>query len=169
MNPSATLTQIIRLARYAAWANQNQVDFCLRELSPQQRRQTFGAGSASVHAIHNHLLQADILWLKRFTAQPIEGAPMGDDRWPDFADLAAERQRVDAAWINFAATLDENRLGEPLTFYSFARQANFTGSFDKMLLHALNHQTHHRAQVSTLLRQLGFNPPVTDLFLFPEN
>jgi uncharacterized damage-inducible protein DinB len=29
--------------------------------------------------------------------------------------------------------------------------------------HFFNHQTHHRAQVHTLLSQLGCNPPVLDL------
>jgi uncharacterized damage-inducible protein DinB len=31
------------------------------------------------------------------------------------------------------------------------------------LLHMFNHQTHHRGQVTTLLKQLGADPGVTDL------
>jgi uncharacterized damage-inducible protein DinB len=32
-----------------------------------------------------------------------------------------------------------------------------------ILPHFFNHQTHHRAQVHTLLSQLGHDPPVLDL------
>ena len=32
-----------------------------------------------------------------------------------------------------------------------------------ILPHFFNHQTHHRAQVHTLLSQLGRDPPVLDL------
>lgn len=31
-----------------------------------------------------------------------------------------------------------------------------------------NHQTHHRGQVTTLIKQLGYEPSVTDLLWLPE-
>jgi hypothetical protein len=34
------------------------------------------------------------------------------------------------------------------------------------LLHVVNHSTHHRGQVVTMLRQAGHTPPVTDLLYY---
>jgi len=36
----------------------------------------------------------------------------------------------------------------------------------QVVLHAVNHGTHHRGQVSGFLRTLGHTPPVTDLSHF---
>jgi uncharacterized damage-inducible protein DinB len=36
-----------------------------------------------------------------------------------------------------------------------------------LVLHFFNHQTHHRGQVTTLLKQLGYDPGVTDLLWVP--
>ncbi len=36
----------------------------------------------------------------------------------------------------------------------------------QLMLHAVNHSTYHRGQVTTLLRQLGAQPVSTDLVLY---
>lgn len=35
-------------------------------------------------------------------------------------------------------------------------------------MHMFNHQTHHRGQVTTLIKQLGHEPGITDLPRLPE-
>jgi uncharacterized damage-inducible protein DinB len=35
------------------------------------------------------------------------------------------------------------------------------------VVHLFNHQTHHRGQVTTLLKQSGIDPGVTDLIAMP--
>jgi len=49
---------------------------------------------------------------------------------------------------------------------------SFTSTTDKktrrapaylLVSHMFNHQTHHRGQVTTLIKQLGYEPPVTDI------
>ena len=34
-----------------------------------------------------------------------------------------------------------------------------------VLLHVINHQTYHRGQITTLIRQLGIQPPAIDLLI----
>ena len=34
-----------------------------------------------------------------------------------------------------------------------------------MMIHLLNHQSYHRGQVATLLRQLGLKPPQVDFLV----
>jgi hypothetical protein len=79
-----------------------------------------------------------------------------------FAELQAARRQMDARIERFFADL-------PADFESRGvRYVNNSG-FDTedpwsvILPHFFNHQTHHRAQVHTLLSQLGYKPPVLDL------
>ena len=37
-----------------------------------------------------------------------------------------------------------------------------------LVTHVFNHQTHHRGQVTTLMKQLGHDPGVTDIPWLPE-
>ena len=39
--------------------------------------------------------------------------------------------------------------------------------FRHVLLHFFNHQTHHRGQLTTLIKQAGYEPGVTDLMWLP--
>jgi uncharacterized damage-inducible protein DinB len=36
-----------------------------------------------------------------------------------------------------------------------------------LVTHMFNHQTHHRGQITTLLKQLGYDPGVTDIPWLP--
>jgi uncharacterized damage-inducible protein DinB len=36
----------------------------------------------------------------------------------------------------------------------------------QQLLHVINHSTYHRGQVTTLLRQVGATPAITDLLVY---
>jgi len=37
-----------------------------------------------------------------------------------------------------------------------------------LVTHLFNHQTHHRGQLTTLIKQLGYEPGITDLPWLPE-
>jgi uncharacterized damage-inducible protein DinB len=57
---------------------------------------------------------------------------------------------------SLAAPLSYRNLkGEPATF-----------PLGQLMLHAVNHSTYHRGQITTLLRQLGAQPVSTDLVLY---
>lgn len=54
--------------------------------------------------------------------------------------------------------------------YSTSNGKAFTSKVADILLHVLNHSTYHRAQIATLFRQNGVEPPVTDyIFLQRED
>jgi uncharacterized damage-inducible protein DinB len=48
-----------------------------------------------------------------------------------------------------------------------ARQKGQTWTYTlwRMMLHLLNHQSYHRGQIATLLRQLGIQPPEVDFLV----
>jgi uncharacterized damage-inducible protein DinB len=173
-------TSNVRLmATYNQWMNE-RVYAAAATLPPgvvaADRKAFFG----SVLGTLNHLVNGDIIWLKRFADHPARypalalmaelPLPVGlnEPRAPDLAGLAALRQRLDAAITAFAQEVRDADLD---VVRNWTNRAGVTSNkrFDGVLTHFFNHQTHHRGQVTTLLSQEGVDVGTTDLIvLVPE-
>jgi uncharacterized damage-inducible protein DinB len=69
---------------------------------------------------------------------------------------------VEREMRDYLGTLDEDALQKPLTYVS-QKGDTFTYELWRLMLHLINHQSYHRGQVATLLRQLNVQPPAVDL------
>jgi uncharacterized damage-inducible protein DinB len=161
------------MARYNRWMNQRLYALAA-ELSDAERKRDLGAFFGSLHGTLAHLLFADYVWMARFTgdderyrlrdAQGRAPDPSGYGRglFQDFAELARDRVRTDDDILAYAGSLAPADLARPLRYTAMSG-----GSYDHELAwglsHFFNHQTHHRGQATTLLKQLGRDPGVTDL------
>ena len=90
---------------------------------------------------------------------------LDQELYADFEELRRERVRTDADITAFADALTPERLDAEITYRTTA------GVEQRHVLwwavsHFFNHQTHHRGQVTTLLKQAGVDPGVTDLIAF---
>jgi uncharacterized damage-inducible protein DinB len=85
--------------------------------------------------------------------------PRGARGW---GQLRRERARTDAAIEAWVAALDPSSLDAPLSYKTTAG-APQEHPLWRALTHFFNHQTHHRGQVTTLLKQLGHDPGITDM------
>jgi uncharacterized damage-inducible protein DinB len=162
------------LARYNSWMNRRLYDVA-GTLSDDERTRDLGAFFGSVHGTLNHLLLADRAWLYRFTRDPAVGASrdangsvieirsLDQILYREFETLRRERGRTDADTERWADALDAVALGKPLTYRSMQQGRRYEQPLWCMVTHFFNHQTHHRGQVTTLLKQLGRDPGVTDL------
>lgn len=160
-----------RLAEYNSWMNETLYESCA-QLSDEDRKRDLGAFFRSVHGTLNHLLMADHAWLLRGTHDPERYSPR-DSRgnairitrldqilYEDFAALRAQRRTTDRLLEEWVASLDDSRMQGFI---------EYTGALGPqrhplwwVLTHLFNHQTHHRGQVTTLVKQLGRDPGVTD-------
>jgi uncharacterized damage-inducible protein DinB len=61
--------------------------------------------------------------------------------------------------------LDDERLNTELAFKLLSGDASSMRLIDQMQ-HVVNHATLHRGQVVGMIRQLGFEPPATDLLFY---
>jgi uncharacterized damage-inducible protein DinB len=165
------------LARYNAWMNGKLFDGAAG-LSDAERRRDAGAFFRSIHGTLNHLLLTDRAWLWRFTGEKrfaesrdaagkaiVMTGRLDQELYADFEELRRERARTDADITAFAAALTPERLDAEITYRTTA------GVEQRHVLwwavsHFFNHQTHHRGQVTTLLKQAGVDPGVTDLIAF---
>lgn len=150
------------MARYNRWMNERLYAACA-SLPESLRRQDLGAFFKSIHGTLNHLVIADRIWLGRFVGPPFQVNSLDEDRWPEFAQLQRERIAVDDAIDQWAASLAEDAEGVDLVYRTIVNPQERRTPLRVAVLHFFNHQTHHRGQVTTLLKQQGVDPGITDL------
>jgi uncharacterized damage-inducible protein DinB len=154
------------MARYNQWMNQRLYAACAT-LTDAQRTQDLGAFFKSIHGTLNHVLLADRVWLGRFRGVPFAVRGLDEELYADFAALRAERARTDADFSAWVETLQPQDFTRDLEYTSISSSARMKKPLWLAVAHAFNHQTHHRGQVTTLLKQSGVDPGVTDLIAMP--
>jgi uncharacterized damage-inducible protein DinB len=80
---------------------------------------------------------------------------------PTLAALQARWASMEREVRDYLAGLVEEELPRPLT-YTNLKGETWTYPLWQTLFHLLNHQSYHRGQVTTLLRQLGAQPTQID-------
>ncbi|MBX6392725.1 MAG: damage-inducible protein DinB [Burkholderiales bacterium] len=150
------------MARYNRWMNDKLYDCCAR-LTDAQRKEDMGAFFKSIHGTLNHLLLADRIWLGRFRGQPFPARALDQELYADFDELRRERRATDEEIERWVASLTEADLARDLHYTSMSNPQPRRHPLWFALAHFFNHQTHHRGQLTTLLKQRGIDPGVTDL------
>lgn len=159
-------THVQALCRYNIWMNQRLYEACAG-LPDAQRKRDLGAFFKSIHGTLNHLLLADRVWLGRATGAPFSVRALDQELYADFAELRAQRERTDAELAAWIASLQPQDFARELTYTGITRPQPVQKPLWLILAHLFNHQTHHRGQVTTLLKQSGIDPGVTDLIAMP--
>lgn len=176
MNTSPHLNQFRLLAQYNSGSN-DRLHTLLSTLTEEERQRSLGAFFGSIHGTLNHLLLADRIWLDRFAAgtkykfSALENAKLilnfdslSDILYPDFAEFRQERKATDRTIEQWMSELEPEMLSVRLC-YQNVKKIDRDHSLWFGLAHFFNHQTHHRAQVTTLLHQLGYEYGATDFLL----
>ena len=148
-------------ARYNRLANERLYEACAR-LSDEERRRDLGAFFGSVHGTLNHLLLGDRIWMTRFEGGAHPSTNLGAILFEALADLRVARAEMDVRIEAFFSTLPTGFLERSLHYINNSGIES-TDPASVIVPHFFNHQTHHRAQVHTLLSQLGQDTPVLDL------
>ena len=111
----------------------------------------------------NHIAYADLAFLSRFTHEPDEVPPLGQDLFGSFSKLRLEREHLDERLMVWTSTLSPDWLVRSLTDLSKVDGHERTVPHWALVSHLFNHQTHHRGQVTTLLSQQGKDVGATDI------
>lgn len=154
------------MSDYNRWMNDRMYEGCAG-LPDEVRKRDSGAFFKSIHGTLNHLLLADRVWLGRFTGVLFKVRSLDQELYADFAELRAERARTDGAIAAWARALKAEDLAGELAYTSIVNPQPRQMPFWLAVVHFFNHQTHHRGQVTTLMKQNGIDPGVTDLMALP--
>ncbi len=165
----------LHMATYNQWMNE-KLYRCARQLSEADIKKDMGAFFGSILGTLNHLVVADIIWLRRFADHPADfksleviktmHQPRSLDEIisEDLATLAKQRLLLDDAILGFAKDLNDENLNTPFSYRNMKGE-KFNNRLGFPLQHFFNHQTHHRGQLTTLFNQLEIDVGVTDLLV----
>jgi uncharacterized damage-inducible protein DinB len=155
--------EIRTLYDFNAWANDRALSGA-EKLSPEQFLQPMGSSFSSVRDTLAHICGAEWIWLERFQGRsPSALPPTGDFR--DVNSLRSHWIAQESALLNFVRSLTQAELDRQFE-YKTLKFGVYKNPLWQSMLHVVNHGTYHRGQVTTLLRQLGAEPLLTDLMHF---
>ncbi len=155
------LTQTRQLLLYTLWADRTCLD-AVRGVDPEALTRDAGVSFGSLLGTLCHILGSQRRWLARSTGQQ---ATMDDPGFQDLEPLAAAWSETASELEFFLASLTEEQLAAEITWVDTEGPV-YTRPLWQPVCHMVNHSTYHRGQVVSLLRQLGYEPPETDLIRF---
>lgn len=154
------------MAAYNQWMNE-KVYSCAANLSDELRKRDMGAFFGSIHLTLNHLFVTDEAWMQRLHAEPVTMTSPAEERFTSFPELWNARCHLDRRICRWAEVVTDEFTDGTFRFASVAYQRGIELPGWAVVVQIFNHQTHHRGQVTTLLKQLGEDPGVTDVPLMP--
>ena len=149
------------LARYNKVANVRLYEQCVK-LEPAEYRRERPGSFGSIHALLNHTLLGDRIWMSRFAGGGSTTPPLNTILFETFAELSKARSEQDAGIESFFANVDDGFVSRSLS-YTNSLGKDCTDSAPHAVLHFFNHQTHHRGQVHVMLSQTDVRPPSLDM------
>jgi uncharacterized damage-inducible protein DinB len=158
-----TLQDLRTLLDYQYWAR-DRILTALEPLTAEQFTRDMGSSFKSIRDTVAHMLGAELVWYARWRGDMAKLPPA--DQFPDVATLRRVWQDHESRMRAFVEDLGE--AGVTRVFeYKLLSGAAGASPFWQMLQHVVNHSSYHRGQLTTLLRQLGAEPPrSTDMITF---
>jgi uncharacterized damage-inducible protein DinB len=150
-------THFAMMAGYNAWAN-GRLYMMASQLPDDRYRRDVGAYFKSLHGTLNHILCADLIWMRRLTGAGEHPTNLDAIVFDDLPSLSAARQQEDQRIIGYVESLSDSQMEETWAY----RTLNGTPRQQRrreILAHLFNHQTHHRGQAHAILTVLGVAEP----------
>jgi uncharacterized damage-inducible protein DinB len=162
------LVDIKNLFSYTEWANDLAMD-AADKLPDESLRRDVGISHKSIFGTLVHMAGAEWIWLERWHGR----SPAKAEAWSQWStesctDLATLKERW-TKLVNqrttFISELDQSRLEAELPFNLLSGDPSSMPLVNQMQ-HVVNHATMHRGQIVGMIRQLGIDPPSTDLIFY---
>ncbi len=158
-----TPKEMAMLYEYNAWANRRQLE-AAGKVATEDFLRPMGSSFGSLRDTIAHIYGAEWVWLERFQGRSPGSLPDGGE----FQDVVSLREKwadLEARLLGFVGTLTQEDLNRVLE-YKTLKFGAYSNPLWQSMQHLVNHGTYHRGQVTTLLRQLGAQPMLTDLMHF---
>jgi len=162
------LSDIKNLLDYTEWANELAMQAAVK-LPDDGLRRDFGISHGSIFGTLLHMAGAEWIWLERWHGR----SPRKAEAWSlwtnesccDLAQLKDRWGEVVDRRARYVSELDDERLAADMHYKLLNGDASSMPLVDQMR-HVANHATMHRGQVVGMIRQLGLDPPSTDLLFY---
>ena len=155
---------LLQCAAYTIWANRKIIE-CINNLSNDQINREISSSFSSIYKTVLHMLDAESIWWQRVKlVEHIERPSESFDG--SFEELSKKLEAQSKLWEEWISNASDNQLNHVFS-YQNTKKEQFKQPVYEMLLHIFNHNTYHRGQLVTMLRQLGVEKiPPTDFIVF---
>jgi uncharacterized damage-inducible protein DinB len=147
---------------YTAWASQRLLD-AAAALSPEELTRDFKTADKTVLDTLVHVYAADRIWLMRVLGEQRSSFIDPEDR--DLAVLQSEWPALIERWKLWLRDFKDSDVTRVIHFQD-TKGRPYAQPVWQIVLHVVNHGTHHRGQVSGFLRTMGRTPPPLDLMAY---
>jgi uncharacterized damage-inducible protein DinB len=147
---------------YTAWASRRLL-LCAAKLSAEELTRDFKTSDKTVLDTLAHVFAADRIWFSRIQGSSPDSFINPEDR--RLPALEKEWPSLQQRWKEWAAPLTDQGAQAKIA-YRDMKGNPWAQPLWQILLHVVNHGTHHRGQVSGFLRAMGHTPPPLDLIAF---
>lgn len=141
------------------WAR-DRVMAAAETLNAEQYVRSMGSSFSSVRDTLNHIYLAEWIWYSRWNGVSPTAFP--EDELVDIGALRARWTPMEQNVRRYLANADLNRV----IAYRMMSGKEAQSPLWQMVAHVVNHATYHRGQVTTLMRQLGAQPPQSTDMIF---
>jgi uncharacterized damage-inducible protein DinB len=153
-------TLLNQFAAYNLWAN-GVLAASVQALSPNVRMQPVVSSFPGLHATLLHLWDAESTWWQRMKLQEQVVRP-SDGFAGDTDAMIKSLLEQSKQWSDWVQDAQPHML-EHEFIYRNSKRETFKQPVWQVLLHLFNHNTYHRGQIVTMLRQLNVTAiPSTD-------
>jgi uncharacterized damage-inducible protein DinB len=147
---------------YHAWASRHLID-ATGQLTPEELSRDFKTSDKNVLETLAHVFGADRIWLARVNGESPTTFLSPEDR--QLGALTRQWPAIHQHWKEWAAPLSDQNVQTKIAYRDIQGQP-WEQPLWQIMLHVVNHGTHHRGQASGFLRAMGHNPPPLDLIRF---
>jgi uncharacterized damage-inducible protein DinB len=158
-----TPEEIRLLFDYNAWANHRSRE-AAAALTNEQFTRPLGSSFPSVGDTLAHICGAEWIWHERFQGNSPSSLP-DLSAFKTAAELRVNWIEQESKLMGFVSRLTQADLDRSME-YKTLKFGVYRNPLWQSMQHLVNHGTYHRGQVTTLLRQLGAKPLLTDLMHF---
>jgi uncharacterized damage-inducible protein DinB len=147
---------------YTAWASQRLVH-AIENIPSDQLTHDFETSDHSILGTLVHIFAADRVWLKRLQGEAVSGFVSDSDF--SLHVLQIDWPLLHGKWNEWAANRSAESMAASFSYLDLKGNPHASTVWE-IVLHVVNHGTHHRGQVAGFLRALGHTPPQLDLIRY---
>ena len=149
---------------YNLWANKTLIH-SISELSDAQINHQITSSFPSLYKTLLHMLDTESVWFQRLklAEQPVAPSTINVLSYTGITNQLLETSAIWNDWMKKATEMSVTHVFE----YRNTKKEAFKQPVYQVVLHLINHQSYHRGQLVTMLRQLGIDKiPPTDFIVF---
>ena len=151
-------------AAYNVWANKTlteRISQLPEEIIYKETKSSF----SNIYKTVMHLMEVESIWWQRLKLQEHVEWP-GVNFKGNFDELSKEILSLSKQWQDWILNTNEANLTHVFAYHN-SKKEYFKQPVYEMLVHLFNHQTFHRGQLVTMMRQNGIEKiPATDFIVF---